>query len=85
MGYYYTVQEYASIKGLHLSIQDEMEAAANATMLSNKHGIPINKTCCNNSGSKTSCYAVRILRETFRSSAKTIKAPSEKLIARVSG
>lgn len=70
MCYYYTIEEYASIKGLDLSTQDVAEAVASATQLSNERGVPINKIYCG--GSDINCYATRILRETFRPSAKKV-------------
>ncbi|WP_162054619.1 hypothetical protein [Pontibacter pamirensis] len=77
MCYYYTIQEYASIKGLDLSVQDVAEAVASATLLSNTRGVPINKVYCGKSDSTLHCYATRILREAFRPSAKKINSPSE--------
>ena len=70
MGYYYTVKEYAFIKKLDLSVRDEAEAVASATMLSNKRGIQINKVYCGKSENNISCYASSILQETFRPAGK---------------
>lgn len=70
MCYYYTVKEYATIKKLDLSVQDEAVAVASATILSNKRGIPINKIYCGKSKSDLLCYASRVLRETFRTAGR---------------
>lgn len=70
MSYYYTVREYASLKGFDLSLQEETEAVASATTLSNKMGIPINTIRCKSSNKGTSCYATRVLRKTFQSAGE---------------
>ncbi|RDV14221.1 hypothetical protein DXT99_15630 [Pontibacter diazotrophicus] len=79
MCYYYTIKEYAAIKGLDLSAQDEAEAVTSATLLSNERGVPINKIYSGDSD--MNCYATRILRETFRPSANTVNTHSEKTLA----
>lgn len=65
MCYYYSVKEYASLKGFKLSVEDEAAAAECAISLSNKRGMTINKAYCASSGRAISCYAARILREAF--------------------
>lgn len=65
MCYYYSVKEYASLKGFKLSVEDEAAATDCATSLSNERGITINKAYCASSSRATRCYAARILREAF--------------------
>lgn len=70
MCYYYTIKEYATTKGLALSAHEEAEAVAFASLLSNERGVPINKIHCGNSNRNLNCYALRILRDTFRPAGK---------------
>lgn len=84
MCYYYTVKEYASIKKLDLSVQDEADAVASATMLSNKRGIQINRTFCGKSESNVNCYASRVLQETFMPAGKKVSRQQETAMAIIS-
>ncbi|MCC9166267.1 hypothetical protein [Pontibacter harenae] len=80
MSYYYTVKEYASIKGLDLSVQDEVQVKDWATNLSNERGVAINKVQNKNSNRKTSCFSIRILNETFKAlDGKPVKVKAKML------